>query len=919
MPDVSIENPIINSPFEEPVRQFRDLDDGITDEIIPGRRRSTYLIAAPPPKQRGKQLALDPDMTEHRRQGHQLANDLRAQLIGWRKGSEGTPRWNGVKNTTRRLLEHWTDPGRERRLFFCQIEALETIIYLTEVAGNTGRDANIKNRMRQANAEYNAGLARMALKMATGSGKTLVMAMLIAWHTLNKVAAPKDSRFSDTFLTVTPGITIRDRLRVLLPNDPENYYAKHDLVPPELRPQLSRATIHITNYHAFIRREKVDAGKLTKQILKGEDSEAFRETPEEMVNRVCRGLGDRNIVVLNDEAHHCYRPKHQNDGEKLSREERTEAKKRDETARVWMSGLEAVNAKLGIGPVYDLSATPFFLSGSGYGEGVLFPWVVMDFSLIDAIECGIVKVPRVPVLDNTVQPDGPVHRYFWTDIRDQLPRPSDVRKMGREFVEPALPDKLESALLSLYGDYERQFEQWQQARVANAQALQTPPVFIVVCSNTAVSKLVYDYIGGHEKPSDGSKDLDPEGDNIIVPGKLPLLSNVDEDKRWLRRPVTLLIDSEQLESGDALSADFKKLAALQIEEFKADYRRRYPDRDASSIDDADILREVMNTVGKPGKLGEHVRCVVSVSMLTEGWDANTVTHILGVRAFGTQLLCEQVVGRGLRRRSYAQKQCTVTIGGREETFDGFPTEYAEIYGVPFRFIPTSGDGETTEPPPTYEVKALPERAACAIEFPRVVGYRYDLPEERLCAEFAEDSRKVLTTAEIPTWTESAPIIGESSVQDLDELKHRRPREVEFLLAKLLLERYFRDDENHLKPWLFPQLLRITRRWLAECVECGDDCFPQMLLLLQPAYDAADRIHRAIVGSYEGQATLKPTLSPYSQTGDTHVVDFETTRPVFDTDPSKSHVNRVVADTAAWEQHVACKLEHMDEVKRYVKR
>ncbi len=290
----------------------------------------------------------------------------------------------------------------------------------------------------------------------------------------------------------------------------------------------------------------------------------------------------------------------------------------------------------------------------------------------------------------------------------------------------------------------------------------------------------------------------------------------------------------------------------------------------TSLTDEDLLREVMNTVGKAGKLGEHVKCVVSVSMLTEGWDANTVTHVLGVRAFGTQLLCEQVVGRALRRMSYAANEK-----------GHFDPEYAEVYGVPFSFIPCSG--ATTDPKPgplPTRVRALESRIACEITFPRLLGYRYDMAGERLTATFTDESRLTLSTADIPTKTENAPIVGESSIHTLDDLKRRRPNEVAFLLAKLTLEKYFRDDDGNDKPWLFPQLLGIAKRWLAECVTLKDNTFPQLLLLIEFAHDAADRIYRAIVASTDGTAALKPILRPYDTVGSTRYVDFDTTRPVY---------------------------------------
>jgi type III restriction enzyme len=401
-----------------------------------------------------------------------------------------------------------------------------------------------------------------------------------------------------------------------------------------------------------------------------------------------------------------------------------------------------------------------------------------------------------------------------------------------------------------------------------------------------------------------------------------LFSNV-EGSSWSARPTSILVDSTQLESGEAMSDEFKRMAAVEIDEFKAEYRARFPGRDAEDLTDEDLLREVMNTVGKTGKLGEQIRCVVSVSMLTEGWDANTVTHILGVRAFGTQLLCEQVVGRGLRRMSYA-------VGA-----DGlFTPEYAEVYGVPFSFIPTSGSTAEPKPGPTpTRVRALEDRAALEITFPRLQGYRFELPTERLSARFTDASKYALSTAEVPTVTENAPIVGESSIHTLDDLRRRRPNEVAFLLAKLVLEKYFRQDgetrtdpkvphefDAEVQAWLFPQVLAIAKRWLAECLTLKNepDTFPQLLLLVELAHDAADRIYHSIVSAYDGEPTLKPTLKRYDSVGSTRWVDFDTIKPVWPTRPDKCHVSHVVADTGSWEQKLAQVLEELDEITSYVK-
>ncbi len=897
MKQVVIENPIINSPFIEPRRYYRFTDEGITDEVVEERRISAYFVPiAKPRSQKGAQQVSLNIWTEDRLRENRFINQVRDRIAQWRKGG-----YIDVTKTTARLLEYWTNPDREKRFFFCQIEALETIIYITEVAKKYG-DSWIENEIRKGNELSNPAIYRLAFKMATGSGKTVVMAMLIAWHTLNKIANTQDSRFSDTFLIVTPGITIRDRLRVLLPNDPQNYYRERDVLSLDMLNLLSRAKIIITNFHAFKPRETVKIGKLPKAILAAGNSSAFTETPAQTVRRVCRELGNkRNIVVINDEAHHCYRRRPEPEEEEtLKGNEKKEAQKRDEEARIWISGLEAVKDKLGIRAIYDLSATPFFLKGSGYKEGTLFPWVVSDFSLIDAIECGIVKIPRVPVADDSMKGDMPTYRELWHRIRDDLPKKG--RRTAAVGGEPKLPKELQGALHSLYDNYQKYYQQWESNTEARTKG-QTPPVLIVVCNNTNVSKLVLDYISGWEKTVNGK--------TIVQAGALDIFRNDDRKGGWMARPNTILVDSEQIESGEAMSAEFKKIAAVEIEEFKSEYRERFPGRDADKLTDEDILREVMNTVGKKGKLGEQVKCVVSVSMLTEGWDANTVTHILGVRAFGTQLLCEQVVGRGLRRMSYV----AADIDGEER----FQPEYAEVYGVPFSFIPCAGS--TSSPPSGKEitrVRALEERMNREITFPRVIGYRYELPEEKLNTEFNEDSRFVISTKDLPTQTENAPIVGETSLHTLYGLKEWRIQTVAYKIAKFTLEKFFRDEEENIKPWLFPELLRISREWLDKYVYCKDNTFIQMMLIIDFTEIASEKIYRAIAAAEPGRKRLKPVLRPYDTIGSTAFVEFDTTRPVYKTSEDKCHISHVVADTESWEQKMAQTMENMDEVHSYVK-
>ena len=420
----------------------------------------------------------------------------------------------------------------------------------------------------------------------------------------------------------------------------------------------------------------------------------------------------------------------------------------------------------------------------------------------------------------------------------------------------------------------------------------------MVCNNTNVSKLVFDYVSGWEKTL-------KSGEKVPVPGKLAFFSNVDHGQ-WLARPNTILIDSQQLESGEGMTDEFKKMAAVEIEEFKADYRLRFPGRDAESLTDEDILREVMNTVGKPGKLGENIRCVVSVSMLTEGWDANTVTHILGVRAFGTQLLCEQVVGRGLRRRSYAPNAQAM-----------FDAEYAEVYGVPFSFIPSAGSEKDPQPGPTpTRVRALEDRITCEITFPRLIGYRYQFEGEKLSARFTNDAKMAISTAELPTKTEMQSIIGESSFHDLYWLRDKRLHSVDFHLAALMMGKYFNDEQN-IRPWFFPQLLAVVRAWRENYLTCKENAFPQMLLLAAFAHNAAEKIYQAILPGAASGRTLLPILRPYDTLGSTRYVDIDTARDVHRTRADKCHVSHVVLDSG-WEAKLAETLEDMDEIVHYVK-
>ena len=374
------------------------------------------------------------------------------------------------------------------------------------------------------------------------------MAMMIAYHTLNKARHPSSRRFVNHFLIITPGITIKDRLRVLMPSDPDNYYVGNGIVPPEFQDDIKRAQIVITNYHAFKHREVTAMSSRAKEILKGnrEQPVSTVETEGQMLSRVCKELlAAKDVIVINDEAHHCYRHKVVSDEGKLQGEDKKEADKNNEAARLWISGIEALSKKVNLRTVYDLSATPFFLRGSGYPEGQLFHWVVSDFALMDAIESGIVKLPRVPIDDGAMTADDlPIYRNLYKHI--ELPKMG--RKKQGDINPEDVPTTLQGALQTLYGHYQKTHQAWQDAGIS------VPPVFIVVCNNTSTSKMMYDFISGYELPNHPGR---------WRKGHLPLFSNVGENGKPSGQMRTLLIDSEQLDSGEAMSKEFKDLAALK--------------------------------------------------------------------------------------------------------------------------------------------------------------------------------------------------------------------------------------------------------------------------------------------------------------------------------------------------------------------
>lgn len=903
------EHPILNSPYAYP-KQHWELDEQgqPTQGIIEHRRSAEFITPIPKPKKRKGEaeqakLFVDENISTNVQQYDPtpIINGLRRQVDQWRRLPN--PNTWQVTPETARLLTYWRHHRfNDVRPFFCQVEAVETAIWLTEVApkiGNKGKP--FLEHLENANDNANPGLMRLALKLATGAGKTTVMAMLIAWQTINAVRRPQSRKFTRGFLIVAPGLTIKDRLRVLQTNDPNSYYASRELVPTDMLADLERAKIVITNYHAFKLRERLKLSKGGRSLLqgRGEDLNTM-ESEGQMLQRVMPGLlGMKHILVMNDEAHHCYREKPGEENETegdLKGAEKKEAEKNKEAARLWISGLEALNRKLGLARIIDLSATPFFLSGSGYVEGTLFPWTMSDFSLMDAIECGIVKLPRVPVADNIPGEEMPKFRNLWEHIAKRMPKKG--RGKAKTLDPLSIPTELQTALEVLYGHYEKTYVLWEKADI------RVPPCFIVVCNNTSTSKLVYDYISGFEKPTD---------DNGVTPppflGTFKLFSNYDEYGNPIARPRTLLIDSEQLESGDALDKNFRNMAAGEIDRFRYEMKQRGDHKSAENITDQDLLREVMNTVGKVDRLGESIRCVVSVSMLTEGWDANTVTHVLGVRAFGTQLLCEQVIGRALRRQSYDLN---------EEGL--FNVEYADVLGIPFDFTAKPVVAPPQAPRETIQVKAVrPDRDPLEIRFPRVEGYRVELPKERLTAKFNLDSVLELTPDLVgPSITKNEGIIGEGVDLTLGHTGDLRRSTLLFQLTKRLIYTKWRDSGEDPKLHLFGQLKRITKQWLDNCLHCKGGTYPAQLMYQELSDMACERITAGITRSLVGERPIKAVLDPYNPIGSTIHVNFNTSkRDRWQTDSRRCHINWIILDSD-WEAEFCRVAESHSKVKSYVK-
>ena len=948
------DNPVLNNPYEEP-QYYYDTDmNGNIDyaTVINGRRPFGYDVNIVPKKRGDKTffsqedfISVDPNA--------EFINGIRKEVKAWREG--GYPKASRI---TKELLDFWFNNKERRanlRLFFCQREAVETAVWLNEIAE---RDPNTGNyilnllgeRRHTVSTDDAYVLPRTAFKMATGTGKTVVMAMLILYNYLNKRANPMDTHYADHFLLCAPGITIRDRLGVLQLDysqrsnnfERTDYYHQRGLIPPQFEKDLGglNASITIVNYQQFLPR--VFSGKHASPLdgkQKWVDGELVTQKDKEdysvMLSRILeKGVKGKRIVVINDEAHHCYLPR-QNKDKSLTEDEKSDLKQENEAAMVWYEGLRQMKL-LGykLQQVYDLSATPYYLKGSGYPEYSLFPWVVSDFGLVDAIESGLVKIPFLPAYDNTPDLDEPKLRNIYDSIKDKLPKRgmrAQKKKDKEDQVEtpliaqaPNLPTLLNTALEQFVNDYIDYDRGLRQAYEAMGTLYTAPPVLIVVCNNTTVSHEVYRDIAGYQ---DG---VNEDGEPRYRKGRFDVFSNYDGMGLPKEKFPTLLIDSSALdEASTRIDEAFKKAYVNEIEEFRHEYANQHGAGSADNLTDADILREVVNTVGKPGKLGGDIKCVVSVSMLTEGWDANTVTHVCGIRAFGSQLLCEQVVGRALRRQSYdlipydklgreIDRKDLYKYNKENITYK-FPPEYARIIGVPFNTF-KGGDTVVTKPQkPKAIIRALPERQQMEIRFPVITGYRSDNIEGSLTADFTGLPKFQLNFNQIPTETVLQTVVNGDQKMLKTDYKELRDSQVIYYFAHLMIREYYTSREHGQQFQKFPDIKKIVETWYNEQLEIigGDGSADQKRLVMLWDYKAVlGNINEGIHKANADHEEITAVLNYYNPEGSTIHVYRPTNKTVYPT--QKSHVNYVIAEDNSWQQIAAKTLDAMECVECWVK-
>lgn len=741
---------IINSPYDVPSAYWER--DGKQMTLQQGRRPAAYEI-------------FDTRNNTQRTEPLELVNRIRQRVDEWR--DDGYP---GVTSVTRQLLEHWHERGewdtdacrfeggpRQYPFYFCQLEAMETLIWWLE-----------------AQETYRQGIylqgdggpwERICNKMATGSGKTSVMSLIITWQTLNAIQYPKDRRFSKAVFVVTPGLTVKSRLQVLKPGHPQNVYDEFNLCPNEaMRQQLNQVQLVVENWHTLIPLKDLDRSVVKKG----------KESDEAFTRRVLGKLaGERDLIVINDEAHHAYR---QRSEIKVSKKEASELGIDLEEATRWIEGLDRVHKTRRIRRCFDLSATPFAPTGKNNTESGLFEWIISDFGLNDAIEAGLVKTPRVVVRDDALAnaktyASKLYHLYREDEVKQDINRRAEATA--------PLPHLVQKAYALLAYDWQKTQEAWQQAGHT------IPPVMLTVCNRTETAARIENFFNG--------------GDCLISGTQAP--------------DATLRVDSkvlEKAEKGESSSSSNNKQygerlkTLIEAADLPADKKA-----DLLAMKQEEQLRELVDTVGKRGRPGSHLQNVISVAMLSEGWDAANVTHIMGLRAFTSQLLCEQVIGRGLRRVAHDM-----------DSDRKFLPEYVNVFGVPLSiFQDANGEGEPPPPPKaSVRIEVEPGRNHLEIRWPNV-----DRIDNVLKPELVMDWENVpalsLDPAQTPLNADIAPSLTGSPnlamVTEIDLEKAVQDFRLQNLIFRAARKLYLQNASvfGGDKQYLAVQLIRIVEQFL----------------------------------------------------------------------------------------------------------
>ncbi len=844
----TIDQLIINSPYEEPTEHWRYHLETQKFSREQGRRSAGYVRAT----EKAKSYK-DPGIFVEL----PLVNHIRPRVKAWREAG-----YAGVTGITKRLLEHWRDPEQReyQRLFFCQLEAIETLIWLTEAPASERVGIEIPGD--------GGPFVRICSKMATGSGKTIVMAMLIAWQVLNKVTYPQDKRYSKNIFVVAPGLTVKSRLQVLKPSSAGNYYDEFRLIPPGLEDKLRQGKVQVRNWHAlgWETEEKIAKKKGVDKRGALSDEAYVREVLEEMPTA-------KNIVVINDEAHHAWRVPPKSAIKGVPKEEIEKATK-------WIGGLDRIHKGRGIVTCFDLTATPFAPTGKQSTQETLFEWIVSDFGLNDAIESGLVKTPRVVIRD-----DGKLgkdyksrlyHIYADPEVKDDITRRAEEH-------EP-LPDLVVNGYYLLGKDWLETAARWKKENAS------TPPVMITVANRVETAARV---------------------NYALTHGKIRIeeLSVAD---RILHIDSGVLDEAEEREEAPEIEAGGSE------EENDDGEPEEAPRKKLSKKDRAEVLRQMVDTVGQVGKPGEKIQAVISVGMLSEGWDAKTVTHIMGLRAFTSQLLCEQVVGRGLRRTSYELKEGSTL----------FEPEYVNIFGVPFTFLPHEGSEDAPPPPPAkakFKIEPVPEKKEFEISWPNVIRIEHEY-RPQLSLDLAKMKPLALDALETATLAELAPMIeGKPHERERAEITLQELAQ-KFRMQKIIFETA-RDIYDQMKPtWkgnresLLAQVIRLAEQYITSGRIVispplfNDDDLRRRIVLTLNMNKIVQHIWEAI--RWENALTLAPIFDaerPIRSTGD--MLPWFTGKPC--EAAKRSHISLCVYDSR-WEANEAFELDRNPIVDAWVK-